>query len=115
MNTLSHGRASFRLCLLATCLVPLTGCQVGRTWFQMDSNAPMPFFGFDLLPRRTVELTPPSTENVAWGTPESSPARIHQVSDRFVGEGRELKLPHISSRSDEEEVSVTGPKPVFSR
>ncbi|MBX3440621.1 MAG: hypothetical protein KF861_24230 [Planctomycetaceae bacterium] len=30
----------------------LSGCQVGRTFFQMDSNAPVPFFGMDLLPQR---------------------------------------------------------------
>ncbi len=30
----------------------LSGCQVGRTFFRMDSNAPVPFLGMDLLPKR---------------------------------------------------------------
>ena len=38
---------------LAVCL---SGCQVRRTWFQMDSNSPVPFFGIDLLPRRSAQL-----------------------------------------------------------
>ena len=37
-------------------LVPLlalgsVGCQTSRTWFQLDSNSRMPFFGVDLTPR----------------------------------------------------------------
>ncbi len=30
----------------------MSGCQVGRTFFQMDSNTPVPFMGVDLLPKR---------------------------------------------------------------
>ncbi|MCA9074886.1 MAG: hypothetical protein KDA93_07635 [Planctomycetaceae bacterium] len=29
----------------------LSGCQLGRTFFHMDSNSPSPFMGFDLLPK----------------------------------------------------------------
>ena len=32
--------------------VSQSGCQVGRTFFQMDSDAPVPFFGMDLLSKR---------------------------------------------------------------
>jgi hypothetical protein len=40
--------------LLAASLLLTSGCQVGRTFFQMDSDAPVPFFGMDLLPRRST-------------------------------------------------------------
>ncbi len=30
-----------------------SGCEFGRQWFQMSSDSPMPFFGIDLLPRRS--------------------------------------------------------------
>lgn len=30
-----------------------SGCEFGRQWFQISSDSPMPFFGFDLLPRRS--------------------------------------------------------------
>ncbi len=38
--------------LLVGAGLSLSGCQVGRTFFRMDSNAPIPFFGMDLLPQR---------------------------------------------------------------
>ena len=38
------------LVLLAS--LGLSGCQVGRTFFQMDSNSRVPFMGLDLLPKR---------------------------------------------------------------
>lgn len=43
--------AALALLLLPACL-GLSGCQVGRTFFQMSSDAPLPFFGMDLLPKR---------------------------------------------------------------
>src|SRR4051812_36026495 len=35
----------------------LSGCEIGRTMFQMDSNSGRPFFGVDLLPARKKETT----------------------------------------------------------
>lgn len=50
-------RAGLSLCGLVIAL-QFSGCQVSNTWFQMDSNSPMPFFGFDIaLPRRTAMRT----------------------------------------------------------
>lgn len=115
MRTIDCRRLSCGLFCLGICLCSLTGCQVGRTWFQMDSNSPMPFFGFDLLPRRTVELTPPGEEDASVPVSAAGPSRIQQVSDRFFDTGRELKLPHVSLRGDEESVTFSGPQPVFSR
>jgi hypothetical protein len=37
------------------------GCEMGRTWFSMSSDSPMPWFGFDIpFPRRTSQLSPQS-------------------------------------------------------
>ncbi len=39
--------------MLLSLLLLCSGCESGRQWFQMSSDSPMPFFGFDLLPRRS--------------------------------------------------------------
>jgi len=46
-----YGPAALALLLMPACL-GLPGCQIGRSFFQMSSNAPVPFFGMDLLPKR---------------------------------------------------------------
>lgn len=46
-----------RRSLLSICLLIFgfgtTGCELGRTMFQMDSNSGMPNFSFDLIPRKS--------------------------------------------------------------
>ena len=38
-----------------------SGCEVGSRWFSMSSDSPMPWLGFDLLPRRkTTQILPHS-------------------------------------------------------
>jgi len=45
------------LALLATAC---SGCELGHSFFHMDSNSPNPFFGFDLVPRRkATSFAPP--------------------------------------------------------
>ncbi|MBX3443144.1 MAG: hypothetical protein KF774_12130 [Planctomyces sp.] len=44
-------------------VVACSGCEVGRTMFQMDSNSQSPFFGVDLLPsRRSASVVPPKLQ-----------------------------------------------------
>ena len=45
----------------------LSGCELDRPNFQMNSNSPAPFFGIDLLPRRktTSIVNPPTGQQVA--------------------------------------------------
>ena len=45
-------RGTLLLALLLLMSVSQSGCQVGRTFFQMDSDSPAPFFGMDLLSKR---------------------------------------------------------------
>ncbi|MGE0375450.1 MAG: hypothetical protein AB7I48_16400 [Planctomycetaceae bacterium] len=64
-----------RQALLLTLMVSLgfgcSGCQVGRTFFQMDSNSPVPFFGMDLLPQRNKKS---ATDGVSRFQSEAEPA-----------------------------------------
>ncbi|MFG0336071.1 MAG: hypothetical protein ACF8TS_22155 [Maioricimonas sp. JB049] len=75
---LHRRRRAAGLLLCLTILLWGTGCQVGRTYFQMDSNSSGPFFGFDLLslPRsasvdqagaegRTVSLEEPEVKKAS--------------------------------------------------
>ena len=72
------------MAVLAICAVSV-GCELDRPNFQMNSNSPTPFFGFDLLPKRkTTSLISPqagaqiaSAEAVAGdiNTVDESPSR----------------------------------------
>ena len=68
------------LVVVAACSV-VSGCELGRSTFQMNSNSPMPFFGFDLLPRRktTSIVSPQAGQQVA--SAESVPSGIETTSD----------------------------------
>ncbi|QDU39816.1 hypothetical protein Mal4_41640 [Maioricimonas rarisocia] len=46
---LNRRRRATGLVLCVLMLLCGSGCQLGRTYFQMDSNSSGPFFGFDLL------------------------------------------------------------------
>lgn len=75
--------------LWLTCAV-LSGCELDRPNFHMNSNSPTPFFGIDLLPRRsTTSLVRPRLNNqvvpVPGGAPDVSPV------DHTPGIGKFLK------------------------
>ena len=59
-SNVSLSQAPLRvLAVLAICAVSV-GCELDRPNFQMNSNSPTPFFGFDLLPKRkTTSLVSP--------------------------------------------------------
>lgn len=110
----------FGLILICT---SLEGCTLDRTWFQMSSNSPMPFFGLDFrLPRKTsqVETLIPE-EHLAqdWagsGEIQAVSERTKEVSESSVF--KQLRLPRISSQlhgREEDELTFTGPIPPFSR
>ena len=58
---------------LAGCVVcgALSGCELDRPNFQMNSNSPTPFFGFDILPRRRTAsiISPQAGQQVATTAP----------------------------------------------
>ena len=74
-------RAKARVLVLLTLGGGLCGCELDRPNFQMNSNSPTPFFGFDLLPRRrtTSIAQPPTLQQMA--TTEATPNDILPVKD----------------------------------
>lgn len=45
-------------------LTTFSGCEVGRSFFQMSSDSPVPFFGVDLMPRRKTSLRMPERRSL---------------------------------------------------
>lgn len=111
-----------RVLLLGMLLATCTGCTLERSWFQMNSNSPMPFFGFDFrLPRKTTNVEPVSHEQKLaehW----NSELEIRAVSNQLEtadspSENLLSKLPKISNltqREKTETLTFTGPKAKFS-
>jgi len=81
-----------RLCILVIASCLLSGCEIGRTMFQMDSNSGQPFFGVDLLRSKTAQARPSaksdSTTTVAQLRNGDKPVRppIATVSDSKIAE-----------------------------
>lgn len=64
------------VCLLVSAC-GLSGCELGRSHFQMNSNSPSPFFGIDLMPRRSTTSVDPQSKTrtvEAGGSPVQSVA-----------------------------------------
>ncbi len=80
------------VCLLALlALAAFSGCQFNRSFFQMDSNSRVPFFGFDLLPRKQSSSPPsvnryqndPIAEHARVSTPNEVAPQPSRVSIRW--------------------------------
>ncbi len=81
VRTLSpaHWRATRWLTALLVCATS-SGCEFGRSHFQMNSNSPMPFFGIDLVPRRkTTSLGHPPRE-ARVGSTEAARVNVQTVA-----------------------------------
>lgn len=95
------------------------GCSLDRTWFQMSSNSPVPFFGFDLrLPRKTSQVEPVTHEEQLASLWDSENLVQPVSSKKNQSEATFLNLPRISDlleNRQEEELSFTGPKSPFAR
>ena len=109
-------RQATQMGLVVLCLTCSQGCQVSRSWFQMDSNSSTPFFGFDLMPRRTALLTPPEVGNQS-RSPVLETQSFRQVSatnrQSFADRVREIPLPRPAVLlSSEVEESLEFPEPI---
>ena len=80
----------------------LSGCQVGRTFFRMDSNAPIPFFGMDLLPKR--DKTSP-TDGVSRFQSET----VSRQGERAPGQSEPIVMRELPSQPSASPPSVSQP------
>jgi|GEM_PF-5300737 len=105
---------------LAACVVcaAFSGCELNRPNFQMNSNSPTPFFGFDILPRRrtTSIVSPRAGQQVASAvsssveTVDDSPSRSRfwKRNAKSLGNpSRTVVLP--LSRPDADHIIDRGP------
>jgi hypothetical protein len=109
-----------RFALMALLLLVCSGCEVGHSWFNMSSDSPMPWFGFDLMPRRrSTSLVIPQADQNVREIPTAAKFSTQPVSDVRRPErnvSRELFLPSIPAFFDgnpEEELTFTGPTGAF--
>lgn len=92
-----------------------SGCQVGRSWFHMDSNSGIPFFGVDLLPSRKT------SQNVDGHQPDGrlvmgeAPGEVRSANGRRVQPVKLSPLPRLRGEEDESVVEVQGPPAEFAR
>lgn len=104
----------YGMLLLFACL--FSGCQVGRSWFHMDSNSGMPFFGLDLLPRRETTLNIDPRRPERRQAPAEELEQIRPASEKRV---QPVELPRLTEvlGGEDEDVSLTidGPPAEFIR
>lgn len=98
-----------------------TGCSLERSWFQMSSNSPMPFFGLDFrLPRKTTSVEAVNHEQKLaqhWNS-EAEIKTVSHSKDSASNQNENLlsKLPKFSDltqREKTESLSFDGPKARF--
>jgi len=113
--------AAFRIHALVVAgllALPSSGCQMGRKWFQMDSNSQTPYFGLELTPRSTSLVVPSTKTEGAPRVDGKAFADLTKGQSSPSSESTPIKLPRISlfpAGERVEDVSLTGPQPVFSR
>lgn len=98
--------------------LPSSGCQMGRKWFQMDSNSQTPYFGLELTPRSTSLVVPSTKSEGAPRVDGKAFADLTKGQSSPTAESAPIKLPRISlfpAGERAEDVSLTGPQSVFSR
>lgn len=123
MNTSRKPRFRFAtLSLLALITMSGAGCEVGRSWFSMSSDSPMPWFGVDLMPRRkTTQIFPhreDPTETTRTVATKTIPKENHSPRKSEQVWSKELHLPSIPAFFNDpqtEELSFEGPTGPFSR
>ena len=117
-------RLDWFLSLVLLASVGLPGCQVGRSFFQMDSNSRVPFMGVDLLPKRdrtspTAGVSRFQNENVAPSSvstsqkaaQEQAPSRLSRLLGR-ASQPEQLALP-TTNMAEEETLSMGAPVETF--
>ncbi len=82
MNALAGRKlTSIRGAVVCLACVVVSGCELARPNFQMNSNSPTPFFGIDLIPRRSTTSIAKPRPNEQLTTTEAGSGDVHQVEN----------------------------------
>ena len=106
-----------KIVFLIVFMTTLSGCSLDRTWFSMNSNSPMPFFGFDLRfpPKKTTRLDiDESSQHLVNAERQDCKRRVKNLES--VSTKEVLTFPKLGDRKNsEQKLTFTGPQPPFSR
>jgi len=114
-------RPAWLLSLVLLASMGLSGCQVSRSFFQMDSNSRVPFMGVDLLPKRdrtsptsgvsrfqNENVVAPSSVATSQKAPqEQEPSRLSRLLGR-APQPEQLALP-TTNMAEGETISMGAP------
>ncbi len=113
-------RPEWLLSLVLLASIGLSGCQVGRSFFQMDSNSRVPFMGVDLLPKRdrtsptagvsrfqNENVVPSSVVTSQTASPGQQPSRLSRLLGR-APQPEQLTLP-TTNTAEGETISMGAP------
>ena len=84
----------------------LSGCELGRSHFQMNSNSPTPFFGIDLMPRRSTSSIDPQSKT---RTVEAPGSAVQSVAESKPRTAFWKSFALQSSRSEPTPIPLTTP------
>lgn len=119
IHSSSHRRRLVTLLAWAGLACCASGCEVGHSWFQMDSNSTTPSFGLDLLPRRrSADLRNPADMQERFVNHESSGNQTIHSAEQNASGWKSIHLPTVKqvwNVSREEVVSLEGPQAPFAR
>lgn len=99
----------------------LSGCEIGRRWFQMDSNSRMPFMGIELRAdaesgaKTSPESSDLAAENEILTVEHTKPQPHRGLRDwlRLPGGEERIPLPLASESNHSADAPSTGPQPEF--
>jgi hypothetical protein len=109
------------ICAAGFCLCVPSGCQIGRRWFQMDSNSRMPFMGIELRADAETgkeggpESSDVAGENEILAVEHTEPGPRRGLRDwlRLPGGEERIPLPLASEANAGVDAPSTGPQPEF--
>lgn len=106
----------------ASCALLLSGCALGRKWFQMDSNSRMPSMGVELRAEHDAPVEKSRIQESASDIRSIRPARLAEekprslIPDWLKLGGRHEPVPLPTTASAEPDASgtmLTGPREDF--
>lgn len=104
------------ICGMAAVASSASGCQVGRKWFQIDSNSRSPVMGIELRADSAEEpASPEPAENATLPVDHVEPEQRRGLRDWLgIPRGEErIPLPTTEAAVGGDVLPLTGPRPEF--